>query len=646
MPTSAAKKQNNSRRPVTKSSSPAARRPVKAAPRKPRSVVLQKRADVPLADQWDLTQLYPSDATWESDFQKWELQARKYTDFKGRLGDSAEAIAGLFAFDSDFERMGERLGSYAMLKSSGDLGDSIYQRMQGRFQHAAVQASEAAAYIRPELLAIPAETMDRFLQTPALAPWKLALERIIRYRPHTLSDEQEKLLAMSGQMADGPSSVFRQLTDTDLKWPVIADDKGVKVELSNSSFSKFLQSPKRTVRKTAFHAYYAEFEKHKHTLAASYNAAVQRDMFYSKARNYPSARESSLFQDNVPVAVYDSLIKAVHKHLPTNHRYLALRKRALKLPDVRMYDTYVPIVSGIEQRHTWDAAVKAVCDSLSPLGENYTTVLREGLATGRWSDRYPNAGKRSGAFSAGGFDGPPYILMNYQPEVLDHVFTLAHEAGHSMHTWHSARNQPFTYYNYTIFVAEVASTFNEQLLLRYMLDRAKTAKEKAYLLNHAIDEIRGTIIRQTMFAEFEKVTHELVEKGEPLTVDLLRAEYRKLLEAYFGVPAGSGEKAGSVSGFVIDPALELEGLRIPHFYRGFYVYKYATGLSAAIALSNRVLSGGKKELDDYMNFLKGGCSKWPLDLLRDAGVDMEKPQAVETALKRFAELVDELDSLV
>ncbi|HUO09515.1 MAG TPA: oligoendopeptidase F [Phycisphaerae bacterium] len=610
---------------------------------KSKTHTLPQRKDVPLADQWDLTQLYSSDAAWEKDFKKWESQIPTYATFKGKLGKSAKGLAELLRYDADMERLGERLGNYASLKSTGDNGDSTYQRMKGRYHHVAVKAGEAASYIRPELLSIPKGTMDSFLKSPELAEWKLALERIVRYRPHTLSQHEEQLLAMSGQMSDGPNDIFRQLNDTDLKWPLIKDEKGISIELGHSSFSKFLQSPKRSVRKEAYQTYYRNYEAHKHTIAASLNASVQRDVFYSKVRNYPSARESSLFHDNVPVGVYDSLIAAVHKHLPTNHRYLAIRKRALKIADVHMYDTYVPIVSGVEMRHTWEQAARVVTDALAPLGDEYCRALHEGLTSGRWSDRYPNAGKSSGAFSSGGFDGPPYIMMNFQPEVLDHVFTLAHEAGHSMHSWLSARNQPFQYYGYTIFVAEVASTFNEQLLLKHMLDRATKKKERAYLLNHAIDEIRGTIVRQTMFAEFEKITHALVEKGEPLTVDLLRSEYRKLLELYFGA---EGTKPGKKSHFVIDPELELECLRIPHFYRAFYVYKYATGLSAAIALSQRVLNGGQTELNDYLNFLKGGCSKWPLDLLRGAGVDMEKPQPVETALKRFGELCDELDDLL
>ena len=610
-----------------------------------KTFVLPKRSEVPVGDQWDLTPLAASEAAWEKDFKKWEGQIKTYGKFKGKLAKSAKVIAELLRFDADFDRLGERLGNYAALKAAGDQGDSLYQRMKGRFQHVAVKAAEAASYIRPELLAIPAGRMSKFMKSPVLAEWKLALDRVVRYRPHTLSNSEEQLLAMSGQMAEGANQIFRQLNDTDLKWPAMEDEKGVRIELGHSSFSKFLHSPKRAVRKEAFHTYYGQFEAHKHTIAAAYNASVQRDVFYSKSRHYTSAREGSLFQDNVPVKVYDALIAAVHKHLPTNHRYLALRGKALGLEDgVHMYDTYVPIVSGIEKHHTWEEAVKVVTEALSPLGTEYCGALLEGLSTARWADRYPNAGKTSGAFSSGGFDGPPYILMNYQPEVLDHVFTLAHEAGHSMHTWYSARHQPYQYYGYTIFVAEVASTFNEQLLLKHLMDRASDRKEKAYFINHAIDEIRGTIIRQTMFAEFEKITHALVEKGEPLTVDLLRGEYRKLLELYFGVKAS--EERGAVSQFVIDPELDLECLRIPHFYRAFYVYKYATGLSAAIALSQRVLNGGAKELADYMGFLKGGCSKWPLDLLRGAGVDMEKPQPVETALKRFGELVEQLEELV
>jgi oligoendopeptidase F len=595
---------------------------------------LPKRSEVKEADRWDLSSLFKSDGEWEKAFKKFESQVPGYEKFRGTLGKSAKAIAGLLKFDNDISRVGERLGVYAFLRTSEDQGNSEYQRMKGRYQHVATKAAEASSFIRPEILAIPKARMDRFMKAKELGEWKLLLERLLRYRPHTLGKKEEQLLAMQGQMSEASNQIFRQLNDADLKWPAIRNEKGERVELSHSSFSAFLHSPSRKVREEAFHTYYQQYDAHKNTVAAALHSSVQRDVYYAKARNFKSALEASLFGDNVPVTVYDNLIDSVHRNLPAVHRYYALRKKKMKLKEIHHYDTYVPILSDLEKRTSWDEAVRTVCASLTPLGEEYTEVLQKGLTTERWSDRYPNQGKQSGAFSSGSYDGAPYILMNYEPTVLDHVFTLAHEAGHSMHSYYSAKSQPFQYYDYTIFVAEVASTFNEQLLARHMMSKAKTDKERAYLINRQIDGIRGTIIRQTMFAEFEKVTHALVEAGEPLTVDKLRSEYRKLLELYFGPQ------------FAIDPELELECLRIPHFYRAFYVYKYATGLSAAIALSERVVNGNNGELDDYLGFLKGGCSKYPLDLLRGAGVDMEKPDAVNTALAYFDRLVGELDELL
>jgi oligoendopeptidase F len=427
--------------------------------------------------------------------------------------------------------------------------------------------------------------------------------------------------------------VFRQLTDADMKWGAIKNERGELVELSNSTFSSFLQAPDRGVRKRAFHEYYKQFVSHENTLSAALAGSIQRDVYYSRARGYDSALAASLFHDKVPVSVVDNLVASVHRHLPSLYRYYDLRRRKMKLREIHHYDTYVPILSELKSRHTWQQAVKLVILAIEPLGSEYCGALEKGL-NGRWSDRYPNQGKQSGAFSSGSYDGDPYILMNYQSEVLDHVFTLAHEAGHSMHSYYSAANQPFQYYNYTIFVAEVASTFNEQLLSRHLMSRARDDKQRAFLINREIDSIRGTILRQTMFAEFERITHELCEAGEPLTVERLKSEYRKLLELYFGPD------------FTLDDELALECLRIPHFYRAFYVYKYATGLSAAIALSQRVVEGGKGELEDYLGFLKGGCSKYPLDLLRGAGVDMERPQPVDTALDYFERLVGELDELL
>lgn len=591
------------------------------------------RRDVKTADTWDLASLYESDDDWERALAKWEKQIPKYEAFRGTLGDGAAALAKCLAFDSDFDRAGERLGTYAHLKTTEDMADSRYQRMLGRYEHAATQAAEAASFIRPEILSLSSAKLKEYIEAKALKRFKLQLERLVRYKPHTLGRGEEKLMAMQSEMSQAAERVFRQLTDADFKFGMVRNEKGESVELSHSTLATLLHSTSRSVRKKAFHQYYEQFTAHENALAASFSSSVQKDVYYARARNYPSAREASLFHDNVPVSVYDNLIDAVRSKLPAVYRYFEVRRKKMRLRDIHHYDTYVPILSELDTRHTWNEAVKAVIASLEPLGSEYCGVLEKGLH-GRWCDRYPNQGKRSGAFSCGTFDGWPYILMNYQPDVLDHVFTLTHEAGHSMHSYYSAKHQPYESYNYTIFVAEVASTFNEQLLGRYLMERAKSAKERAYLINREIDAIRGTIIRQTMFAEFEKIAHALVEAGEPLTVDCLKTEYGKLLDAYFGPE------------FVVDEQLKLEGLRIPHFYSAFYVYKYATGLSAAIALSERVLDGGRQELDDYLSFLKGGCSKWPLELLKDAGVDMTSPTPVETALNYFERLVGELDELL
>ena len=597
-------------------------------------ITLRSRAQVPVADQWDLSSLFRTDAEWEAAFDAWEKQLDGFARFKGHLADSAKMISALMQFDAAVDRAAERLGNFAFLKTAEDQGDSRYQRMKGRFQAAATKAGELASFIRPELMAVPAEVMDRYLASPELEPWRLALERTLRYRPHTLGPKEEQLLAMQGQMAQSAGQIFRQLNDADLKWPLMTNERGEQVELGHSSYSAFLHSPDRRVRTDAFHTYYGQYEAHRNSIAAALNGSVQKDVYYARARGYASAREASLFHDNVPASVYDNLIASVRRRLPAVHRYYDVRRRAMKLDQLHAYDTYVPILTDLDKRHTWDQGVAVVLDSLAPLGSQYTSELKRGLTTARWADRFPNAGKQSGAFSSGGYDGEPFILMNYQPDVLDHVFTLTHEAGHSMHSYLSTKHQPFQYYQYTIFVAEVASTFNEMLLAEHLMKRAKTDRERAYLINRQLDGLRGTIVRQTMFAEFEHVIHALVEAGEPLTVDALRTEYRKLLDAYFGPD------------FAIDKELELECLRIPHFYSAFYVYKYATGLSAAVALAERVTKGGPAELDAYLGFLKGGGSQWPLDLLRAAGVDMETPGPVDAALAYFERLVGELDGLL
>jgi oligoendopeptidase F len=594
---------------------------------------LPARSEVRPEDTWDLSKLFANDAQWETEFSDCEKMIERFAEFRDQLSQSPQRLAECLHFDVQLDRLAERLSSYAFLRLAEDQINPDYQRMTGRLQHLMSRAAEAASFIRPEILAIPDEQIQKFLDDPDLQLFKLSIERLLRYKPHTLSQREEQMLAMQSEMAGTASKSFRQLLDADLRFGVVEDEDGAQVELSNATFIKLLHSTDRAVRKQAFDQYYEQFLGHENTLAALLSGSIQKDVYYARVRGYDSALSSALFDDNVPISVYDNLIASVRQQLPAVHRYYDLRRRLMKLNDIHHYDTYVPILSEIKSNYTWDQAVETIIAALQPLGSEYCETLQAGLA-GRWCDRYPNRGKQSGAFSYGVFDADPYIMMNFQPEVLNHVFTLAHEAGHSMHTFFSARHQEYPYYNYTIFVAEVASTFNEQLLAHHLLSTTDDPRMRAYLINSEIDDIRSTIVRQTMFAEFEKISHEMVEAGEPLTVQAAKETYRKLLEDYFGPE------------FALDEQLALECLRIPHFYRAFYVYKYATGMSAAIALSQKVLNGGPTDLEHYLNFLKGGCSKFPLDLLRDAGVDMEQPQPVETALKHFADRVSELEQLL
>jgi len=594
---------------------------------------LPARNEVQPADTWDLSSLFADDDAWDLAFRKWERRISGFQRFSGQLATDAATLAACLKFDCEIDRLGERLGCYAYLKAAEDQADSRYQAMLARFQNVATRASQAASFIRPEIMAIPVAKITRFRESRELKPYRLVLDRILRYKKHTLGKREEELLAMQGEMAQTASRAFRQLHDADLKFGFVANERGEQVELGNATFLQLLQSPERTVRRTAFAQYYQQFQAHENTLAATLSGSIHNDVYYARARGYEGSLAAALFPDNVPQAVYENLIQAVRSRLPAVHRYYDLRRRKMRLREIHHYDTYVPILPQQSVRHTWDQAVQLVLDALRPLGDEYSAALAGGLR-GRWCDRYPNRGKQSGAFSSGSYDGAPYILMNYKPEVLEDVFTLAHEAGHSLHSYYSARHQPFQYYSYTIFVAEVASTFNEQLLCQHMLQQAADRQQRAYLINREIDSVRATIVRQTMFAEFERRTHEMAEAGEPLTVKTIKDVYRSLLKDYFGPD------------FSLDEELALECFRIPHFYRAFYVYKYATGLSAAIALSRRVLAGGASELSDYLSFLRAGCSQDPLDLLRDAGVDMATPAPVETALAHFEHLVAELDQLL
>ena len=591
------------------------------------------RAAVPIADTWDLSRLFAGDGAWETAFAAWQDTFAGYAQFKGTLGDSPLALKAALDFDLGVERAGDRLGTYAFLRFTEDVGEAKYQGLKARYTGAATKAAELSSFLRPELMAIPDDVMAAFLADPALADHKLTLERLRRFKPHTLGGPEERLLAMQSEVAGTARNVFDQLLDADLTFGDIEIEPGQPRPLTHGSYSVALECPDRAVRQRAFHQYYAGFQAHANTLAATLTGSVKQDVYAARVRNYPSARALAMFPDNVPETVYDNLTQAVRANLPAVHKYYELRKRAMGLDAIHFYDIYTPILSDVPKRTPWADAVELCVEALKPLGPAYTDALAAGLR-GRWCDRYENKGKHSGAFSSGCYDSDPYILMNYKAEVFDHVFTLAHEAGHSMHSHLSHTHQPYQYSSYTIFVAEVASTFNEQLLLRHLLKHVTDKRERAALVNREIDDMRKTLVRQTMFAEFEATTHRLAEANEPLTLERLRAEYRALLDAYFG------------PGFVLDAELSLECLRIPHFYRAFYVYKYATGLAAAVALADRVTAGGAAELEAYLGFLKGGSSKDPLDLLRGAGVDMASPAPVAAALTRFGELVDELATLV
>lgn len=553
--------------------------------------------------------------------------------FKGRVGESAAALRDTLEFDKTQNLTIERLYHYAMLKMSENSSDDANLRREGQLQNLLTKIGEAGSFVTPEIQAIDDETFEKFLADPVLEPWLISLKKIRRQKPHTLSIAEERLLALGASSLHGHRETFSQLTNVDMKFGSLTDDQGRERELSQSSFSSFLVQRDPEIRKRAFHQFYKEFKDHAYTIASTFAHSVRTDVFQARARNYPSALENALFYDDVPVSVYDNLISTVRNNLDPLFRYYELRKRVLGLQEIHHYDTYVPMVANIETRVSFDEAIDKVLASLKPLGNEYVETLGAGLRN-RWCDRYESKGKRSGAFSSSSYGNPPYILMNYKADVFSDVYTLAHEAGHSMHTWYSQREQEYQNYDYPIFLAEVASTFNEELLTHHLLENTTDKAMRAYLINRQIDDIRGTVYRQTMFAEFEKIVHALEEAGEPLTLDSFRAIYRKLLDAYFG------------PGFTVDSELELECLRIPHFYGAFYVYKYATGISAAVSLAQKVLHGGPSDVEAYLGFLKSGGTKFPIPTLAAAGVDMSGPAAIERTLKLFANRVDELETLL
>lgn len=595
--------------------------------------IILERKDVSLENTWDLTALYVDDTQWEKDCERIESAIDGSTKFKGEIGKSSETLLGVLQWLSDIGKVAERILQYAFLNHATDGGDPINQRRQSLAHQLMTRFSAATSFIEPEILAIETEKIDSWLDKPEFGDYRIMVRKMLRFKPHVLSPEEEKIMALQGEIGGKAQEVFSALTNVDLDFGHIVTEEG-KIPLTQSTYGYLMQHHDRRVRERAYRKFYRVFDKHKNTIATLYDASIKQDLFRAKVRSYPDSRSMFLFPDKVDLSVYDNLVSAVHHALPQLHRYYEIRKKLLGVDKLTHYDVYVPIVKGITVKHSYEEAVDVIGKALSPLGKDYVKTLQEGLTVARWVDRYENKGKRSGAFSSGIYSGYPYIMMNYKEDVLRDVFTLAHEGGHSMHSYYSARNNPFPSYDYTIFEAEVASTFNEQLLADYLVSHAESKEMVAYVLGKQIDDVVATLFRQTMFAEFEMLVHQQAEQGEPNTVASLRSTYRKLMEQYFG----PNVKLFSLS--------DLEGLRIPHFYRAFYVYKYATGISAAITLAEKVLKGNEEDKNRYLEFLKSGGSRYPMDSLRLAGVDMSTPEPVEKALDAFTGLLDKFEALM
>jgi oligoendopeptidase F len=594
---------------------------------------IPRRADIPDSDKWDLTHLFSNVDKWREDLRWVEQTYPKITGWKGKLGQSAKDLAECLEFEKQLDLKIERLYHFASLQLAEDSANTEYLARVGQMQNLLTKIGETFAFVVPEIQAIDDARFGKFIADPAVADWRIRLHKIRRLKQHVLSEREERILALGAAALDGYGDTFSQLTDVDMKFGALTDEAGREKPLTQSSFSSFLVKRDPELRKRAFHQFYAEFQDHQYTLASSLAYSVKADVFRARARNYSSSLEAALFPDDVPAPVYENLIKSVHANFAPLFRYFELRRRILNLKELHHYDTYVPLVAEIESHISFDEAVDKVVDALQPLGKEYVDALKTGLR-GRWCDRYETKGKRSGAFSSGSYGAPPYILMNYKEDVFADLYTLAHEAGHSMHTWFAQKSQKFQDYDYPIFLAEVASTFNEELLTHYLLEQTRDPKMRAYIINRQIDDIRGTLFRQTMFAEFEKVIHDVEESGDALTLDVFKTEYHKLLADYFA------------ENFVLDPQLDLECLRIPHFYGAFYVYKYATGISAAVALSEKVLRGEPGAVEAYLGFLKSGGSRFPLETLKAAGVDMSTPAPIESTLRLFERRLGDLEQLL
>ena len=598
------------------------------------------RKDVPAKDKWDLSSIYKSDDEWEAALKSLPELTKNTSSYKGKLGTSAETLLAALKSLEKTSLVMETVYHYASLQHEADEDDSTATDRDGRAMMAYTQMQAELSFIDPEIQAIDEEKLRNWITQPDFANYRIYIEKLLHFKKYILSEKEERILSLAMQPGQTAETAFSVLTNVDMnKTFGMVSENGEEKQLTETTWGLFMHSQDRKVREEAYKKFYAKYEEHQNTIAALYAGSVNQDVFTMRARGYGSSLEQALYGNKVPLSVYHNLIDCIHKNLPALHNYYKLRREmlGLKKGDLRHYDVYVPLVKSVKTKTSYEEAVEICRKALAPLGKEYTDRLCDGLLNG-WADRYENVGKRSGAFSSGCYVGNPYILLNYNDENIRDVFTMAHEGGHSMHSWYSVHNNPFMSYDYTIFEAEVASTFNEELVFEYLLKEAEAKGKdglemKKYLLAMRADDILATLFRQTMFAEFELKSHEFVEKGTPLTAELLRKTYRELLELYFG-PEMHFESNS-----------DMEGLRIPHFYSAFYVYKYATGISAALALAKRVTNGGDAEREDYFKFLKSGGSRYPIESLKVAGVDMSQTGPVQDACDEFKKIIAELEKL-
>lgn len=598
------------------------------------NTTIPARKDIPESDKWDLSSIYKSNEEWEENLKVLPSLTKKVVQYKGRLGESSDVLLEALKALEEAELRMETVYHYASLQHEADEDDSSATDRDGRAMMAYTRMMSDLSFIDPEIQSVDETKLRKWISLPEFKDYKIYIEKLLHFKKYILSEKEERILSLQMQPAQTPYNAFSVLSNVDMnKTFGTVNVCGEERPLTETTWSVFMENQDRKVREEAYKKFYKKFEEHQNTIAALYAGNVNQDVFLMRARGYSSSLEMALFGNKVPVSVYHNLIDCVHKNLVPLHEYYALRKKVLGVDELRHYDVYVPLVKSVETKTSYDEAVEICRKALSPLGTEYTDRLCDGLKKG-WVDRYENVGKRSGAFSSGSYIGNPYILLNYKDDVIRDVFTMAHEGGHSMHSWYSVHNNPFMCYDYTIFEAEVASTFNEELVFEYLLKNAETKEMRAYLLSMRAGDILATLYRQTMFAEFELKAHELVEGGTPLTAELLRKIYRELLELYFGPEMHFEQNS------------DMEGLRIPHFYSSFYVYKYATGISAALALAKRVTEGGAKEREDYFAFLKSGGSRYPIESLRIAGVDMEKTKPVQDACDEFAKVIAELKEIL